>query len=492
MAKIRYSDGRFARAVKLLLALVTGLFVLSSYCCSAQSSATINPSINWGVWEGWGCSLCWWANVLGTNKTLSDILFTTHYTAWNGTNLPGLGMNIIRYNAGASSSNSYNGVSMFVTTNLPWFRAMPSYWTDWGSANPTSSSWNWTVDAHQRAALLNARARGANIFELFANSPPWWMCYNHDPCGATNGTSDNLPPSNYDQHAIYLATVAQYARDHWGFFFTSVEAFNEPIADWWTWHRNQEGCHFNPGTQAAVIGPLRAELNNRGLASTIISASDESTYDMATNTWNSFDTATRAKVGRINVHGYQNGGGRRDVLYAQAQAAGKDLWNSEYGEGDASGLTLMTNLNLDFRILHNKAWCYWQPFDDEGWGLIHCDLPGWPDNVNTKYYVLAQYTRHIRPGMTIIDGGNPNVVAAYDSAHKKLAIVCGNDGAARQVTIDLARFKTVNGPITRWATQTSGAERYMEHKDTTLSGKAFQVSFAKNSIQTFEIQNVAP
>jgi hypothetical protein len=64
---------------------------------------------------------------------------------------------------------------------------------------------------------LNARARGANIFELFANSPPWWMCRNHDPCGATNGTSDNLQPSYYDQDAIYLATIAQYARDHWGF-----------------------------------------------------------------------------------------------------------------------------------------------------------------------------------------------------------------------------------------------------------------------------------
>jgi galactan endo-1,6-beta-galactosidase len=141
------------------LALATALIVLSSFCCGAQYSSTINPGVNWGVWEGWCCSLCWWANVLGANTTLSDILFTTNYTRWNGTNLPGLGMNIVRYNAGACSSNSYNGASMFVTTNLPLFRAMPSFWTDWRSTNPASSSWNWAVDANQRRALERARPR---------------------------------------------------------------------------------------------------------------------------------------------------------------------------------------------------------------------------------------------------------------------------------------------------------------------------------------------
>ena len=33
--------------------------------------------------------------------------------------------------------------------------------------------------------------------------------------------------------------------------------------------------------------------------------------------------------------------------------------------------------------------------------------------VNTKFYVLAHYSRHIRPGMDIIDGGEGNTIAAY-------------------------------------------------------------------------------
>ena len=35
--------------------------------------------------------------------------------------------------------------------------------------------------------------------------------------------------------------------------------------------------------------------------------------------------------------------------------------------------------------------------------------------VNTKFYVMAHYSRHVRPGMKIINGGDGNTVAAYDN-----------------------------------------------------------------------------
>lgn len=76
----------------------------------------------------------------------------------------------------------------------------------------------------------------------------------------------------------------------------------------------QEGCHFSTSTQATVLGYLRTELNSRGLSSTIISASDENSYDVAVSTWNSLVSAgATGNVGRINVHGYQQASGRRDT-----------------------------------------------------------------------------------------------------------------------------------------------------------------------------------
>ena len=340
--------------------------------------------------------------------------------------------------------------------------------------------------------MWNARDRGANKFELFSNSPMWWMCYDHNPSGATSGSSDNLQSWNYDQHAIYLATIAKYCHDHWGVTFNSVEAFNEPSANWWTSTSSQEGCHFAQSTQASLISYLRSELNNRGLTSTLVSASDENTYDEETSDLNYFSSNTLGQIGRVNVHGYQYGGGRRDLLYNKAQSMGVRIWNTEYGDSDSSGMSLASNLNLDFRWLHNTAWCYWQPFDWSGWGLVQCNLPDWVGPANMKYYVMCQYSRHIREAMTIIDGGNGNVIAAYNPSSHLLVIVCANYGTAQWINFDLSRFTTVSGPVTRWCTNTGGGDSYTQHNDTNLSGKLFWSWFATNTVQTFEIQNVTP
>jgi len=44
----------------------------------------------------------------------------------------------------------------------------------------------------------------------------------------------------------------------------------------------------------------------------------------------------QAIVDQINVHGYEQTNGPRHDLFEASK--GKVLWNSEYGEGDASGV----------------------------------------------------------------------------------------------------------------------------------------------------------
>jgi len=463
----------------------------------ADETTTINPTANFGTWEGWGTSLAWWAKAFGTQTALADIFFTRNTVSFNGQSLPGLGLNIIRYNAGASSTNKDpDGDTMVVSPDIKASRQMDTFWLDWTSTNASSSSWSWTVDANQRNMMALAIARGANLVELFSNSPVWWMCYNLNPSGSTDGSSDNLESWNYDMHAIYLATVAQYAATHWGVTFTSVEAFNEPSATYWVGPTGtQEGCHFDVSTMSTVIPLLRSELNSRGLTNTIVSASDEETYDLAVSTFGSLSSTALGDIGRVNVHGYQYGGGRRDVLYSDVSATGKKLWNSEYGEGDGTGAQLVSNLMLDFVWLHPTAWVYWQVLDVSGWGLITADndakTTGAPSQ---KYFVLAQFTRHIRPGMRIIDGGSSYTVSAYDATAKKLVIVAVNTGAAQIINFDLSKFTTpgTNGALVqRWATQIgSSGMAYSAFNDTFISGTKFWSNFGQNVIMTFEVQNV--
>lgn len=181
---------------------------------------------------GWGTSLAWWANVFGTRNDFADIFFTTNSVTYNGTALPGLGLNIARYNLGACGWNAVNGETMVASPNIPAFKQIEGYWQDWNNEDPTSSAWKWTADAAQRAMLQKAVARGATT-ELFANSPMWWMCLNHNPSGAAGG-GNNLQSWNHRQHASHLAAVALYARNNWGVDFATVDPFNEPSSSWWT------------------------------------------------------------------------------------------------------------------------------------------------------------------------------------------------------------------------------------------------------------------
>ena len=55
-------------------------------------TVTVDPSTSYGVWEGWGTSLCWWANVFGDDDALADLTFSLNATPIDGLGaLPGPG-----------------------------------------------------------------------------------------------------------------------------------------------------------------------------------------------------------------------------------------------------------------------------------------------------------------------------------------------------------------------------------------------------------------
>ena len=482
-------------AVSAALSGVTTAAPLADELVKARDTTVkIDAKSNWGTWEGWGISLAWWAKAFGNRDDLADIFFTTKSVSFGGQNLPGLGFNIARHNAGASSWNTYKNDKMVASPNIKRSRQIEGHWIDWASTDPSSSSWDWSVDVNQRAMLKKAQSRGANHLELFSNSPMWWMCKNHNPSGASDG-SENIQSWNLGDHAVYMAAVAKYAKDNWGINFESVDPFNEPSADWWKADGTQEGSHVSIATQATIIKNLRAELDSRGLQSTVIAAADESYYDQATAAAQGWGSEALSKVARINVHGYQYGNGKRDKLLAVAQDNGKRLWQSEYGENDATGGRLASNLLLDFRWMRPTAWVYWQAIDGGGWGLID----GNNDDVSLgspgqKYFVLAQYSRHIREGMRILDGGGGSTIAAHNAATGKLVVVHYNSGAAQTISFDLAGFAArpaAGTKVPRWRTAaTTGGDRYVRDEGAEIVGTTLRSAFGANTVQTFEVEGV--
>jgi len=72
---------------------------------------------------------------------------------------------------------------------------------------------------------------------------------------------------------------------------------------------------------------------------------------------------------------------------------------------------------------------------------------------------LGMISYHIRISMILLEAGETNTVAVYDTKARKLVIVAVNDGEAREIVFDLSRFAGVDGPIFRWITGPKASAR---------------------------------
>ena len=91
-----------------------------------------------------------------------------------------LGLNIARYNIGGGDDPTR--ASMRADAQMDGFQAGPT------------ATFDWSRDAAQRRMLQEAKNRGANIFEAFSNSPPYWMTKTGSSSGGTSPHQDNLRP----------------------------------------------------------------------------------------------------------------------------------------------------------------------------------------------------------------------------------------------------------------------------------------------------------
>ena len=184
-------------------------------------------------------------------------------------------------------------------------------------------------------------------------------------------------------------------------------------------------------------------------------------------------------------------------------AAGKVLRDSEYGDGDGSGAGLAASLLADFAALHPRGWCYWQAVDvADGWGFFSGDADSARlTAVNSKLYVVAQFSRHIREGMTIMatNDARDAAVAAHDSARALLVLVTANAGGeALDAQISLAAFTTAPAApaLPAWVTSTASAAPNATAAHSPLAGaalgadKVLRLRLPPHSVVTVEVPGV--
>ena len=435
----------------------------------------INTGVRRQTFEGWGTSLCWWANHVGGWSAASrDAVVDAVVDPTNG-----LGFNIFRYNIGGGENPSHDHMRQY--GEMPGFQA-------------SDGTWDWTADANQRALLQSIVTRGGAglILEAFSNSPPYWMTKSACASGNTDG-SNNLKDDSYDAFAEYLTEVVKHFRDSWGITFRTLEPLNEPNASWWTANGTQEGCHFSAANQQTIIKAVAAKLTAKALTATTVSASDENSLDDAYNIIRAYDTASLAAMSQINAHSYS--GSRRAELRSLATMRAKRLWQSESGPLNATladdteaALFMAGRIITDLRDMQADAWVDWQLGDpSRNWASFGLNDSRQTFTYLKRFYMQAGFSRYIRPGATFVDVNNPDMVAAVSADGRTLALVVrnGDTAASKGFTFDLTALGSV--AATAEAHRTSRTENLVSLPAVAISDWSFVATVTPGSITTFVV-----
>ena len=431
--------------------------------------------------EGWGVSLCWWANMCGkwTDKKIDEIV------DWM-VSPTGLNWNIFRYNIGGGDDPEWRNCTAHHMGNGKGLRAEME-----GFQDERGGEFHWERDAAQRKIMLKIKEKRPDaIFEAFSNSCPWWMTVSGCVSGSADGGSDNLKKDYYEDFADYLVAVCKHYHDEYGIDFKTLEPFNESVTGFWYQSGVQEGCHFDTSSQIAFLKVLAPKLKASGL-STRISASDETDVSLAVNVERAMlKDKVADDVAQFNTHTYSASNRTRSQFGSLARAAGKECWMSEtgsHGDGISGNLAMAQRLFDDVRYICPSAWIDWQYMEEanDQWCFIRGSFSGATYNKVKNYYVRQQITRFIPKGYRYVTSLNEQSLAAVNPDCDTLALVLINAASERYHRISLP-LASVSGSIAAWRTSNSESLKRVNCVKSE-SDSVLLVQLPDNSITTLLI-----
>jgi len=407
--------------------------------------------------DGWGTSLCWWANAAGgwtmkdmDGKEKREEMLQLFFTE------EGLNLNIVRYNIGGGD-NPNEKPHMFHARGIPGYKESPDS--------------NYDPDADWRQLWVLKRAqqlrKGDFIHEVFVNSPPWWMTKSLCSSGNVEAGDENLDKSRTEEFIEYCADVLEYLQKDLGIKVDYFIPMNEAASNYWAKGQRQEGNKVNQGESQSKLLTLAYEKLRQRKLDISITGTDETNPTIALQSYHMLDAPVKEDIlKKINYHHYAEDDDALRELQQITYHNGFDspkykLWMDEvcYGDGKDNldlAKMLITAIDRDLNIAHANAWLIWQAIDTMAenivnqchWGLVegmyqdhkNNELEGILDItdmefdlgdyvITTQYYVLGHYSKYIQQGYFILgnDGREFNCVSAISPEQDVLVIVLYND-----------------------------------------------------------------
>ena len=408
----------FLAGTMLLTSAVPQTTAKATESAQAFGEISVNPQIHYQTLDGWGTSMCWWGNIIGSwgdedynnngtpdREEIAELCFSPDY----------LNLNIVRYNVGGgdktpTSMKRVEGMVPGWTVDMTGsedgtgeFNAEEFYNKDITEMNDAGQLWMLDQANKYRKELADETGKENDIInEVFSNSPPYYMTKSGSSTGGVEATS-NLKEDCYDDFATYMARAAKWIDNYLGKTYgTSVdyiEPMNEPDTKYWAnGSTKQEGCTFDPGEEMSdMLSAMKTalEAEDIDLADKVeIQATDETDLKTAISSFNALDANAKNAMTTIGAHTYSGTDDERHILRKLAASYDKDLWMSEITKGkDGNGhdethesMELANtkgqseSMMADLKYMQPSAWVAWLVADSEyeclkvdgNWGLIHC------------------------------------------------------------------------------------------------------------------------
>lgn len=104
---------------------------------------------------------------------------------------------------------------------------------------------------------------------------------------------------------------------------------------------------------------------------------------------------------------------------------------------------------------------------------------------------MAQFSKFIRPGATIIPTDDGRTLAAYDEERGRLVLVVRNEFSEKKVAFDLSGYSYPASAVAE-VYQTSADSNLERLDDLKTSATGLEITAADNSVTTVVIDGVSP
>ncbi len=336
--------------------------------------------------------------------------------------------------------------------------------------NDDSNQWSKSVNVAKKAQAL-----GATVFATPWN-PPASMRIDGD--GTLTGGKYQLDDSKYAEYAQHLNSYVKYMEGQ-GVDLYSISVQNEPdYAEDWTYWSTDELTSFIAEYGDDVVAGTNAKL-----------MSPES-FQYKKDIYNSILNNSTAynNIDLFGTHFY--GTTRSNMDFAALESCGKPIWMTEVYVPNSSSdadtwpeaLDVAENIHNGLAVGNMSAYVWW--YIRRSYGPMKED-----GNISKRGYMMAQYSKYVRPGDVRIDATEQPAENVYVSAYKGsdnqvtiVAVNTGTEGYAQQFSVSSDASIT---DIDRY--RTTGTENLAETQNLEFTDNSFWAQLPAESVSTYVV-----